>query len=153
MDITIRSATTGDIPRMVELLGDLFSIESDFAPDKESQARGLAMLVNEPSGMSQALVAVHDGTAVGMTTVQMLISTSEGGCVGLVEDVIIDRQFRGRGIGTLLLEHIAEWGKSRNLKRLQLLADRKNDDALAFYAKRGWSSTSLICLRKISEPL
>jgi GNAT superfamily N-acetyltransferase len=60
-----------------------------------------------------------------MTTVQMLISISEGGCVGLVEDVIVDREFRGRGIGTLLLEHIAEWGKSRNLKRLQLLADRE----------------------------
>jgi hypothetical protein len=52
MDITIRSATTGDIPRMVELLVDLFSIGSDFAPDKESQIRGLAMLVNDPLGVS-----------------------------------------------------------------------------------------------------
>jgi GNAT superfamily N-acetyltransferase len=150
MDITIRIARTGDIPRMGELLGDLFSLESDFAPNNENQARGLGMLVNEPSGTSHALVAVHEGTVVGMATIQTLISTAEGGRVGLVEDVIVDREFRGRGIGALLLEHIVEWGRSRNLKRLQLLADRDNHHALIYYAKHGWNTTSLICLRKMS---
>ncbi len=150
MDITIRIAETRDIPPMGELLGDLFSIESDFAPNYENQAHGLAMLVNEPLGMSHVLVAVHDGTIVGMATVQTLISTAEGNRVGLVEDVIVDRQFRGQGIGTLLLERIVEWGRSQNLKRFQLLADRDNHEALAYYAKHGWSTTSLICLRKMS---
>ncbi len=148
MNVTIRTAGTGDIPRMSELLEKLFSLESDFTPNNENQTRGLDMLVNEPLGMSHVLVAVHEGIIVGMATVQTLISTAEGGCVGLVEDVIVDREFRGRGIGTLLLEYIVEWSRSRNLKRLQLLADHENHSALAYYAKHGWSTTSLICLRK-----
>lgn len=34
---------------------------------------------------------------VGMITVQKLISTAEGGYVGLVEDVIIEPEVRGKG--------------------------------------------------------
>lgn len=33
MDITIRPAGVEDIPQMYELLMDLFTLESDFAPD------------------------------------------------------------------------------------------------------------------------
>ncbi len=151
MDITIRAAETEDIPRMSELLGDLFSIESDFEPNSEKQARGLDMLVNESSGVSHVLIAVREGKVVGMATVQTLISTAEGGRVGLVEDVIVAQDSRGLGIGTLLLEGIEQWGRSRNLKRLQLLADRDNHSGLAYYTKHGWSTTSLICLRKMSN--
>ena len=149
MDVTIRTAGTGDIPRMGELLGQLFSLESDFTPNTVNQTHGLSMLVNEPSGKTHTLVAIHEGTVVGMATVQTLISTAEGGPVGLVEDVIVDRKFRGRGIGTLLLDRIVDWGRSQNLMRLQLLADRENYSALAYYVKHGWSTTSLICLRKM----
>lgn len=149
MDVTIRTAGTDDIPRMGELLGELFSLESDFTPNKVNQMRGLDMLVNERSGKTHALVAIHEGAVVGMATVQTLISTAEGGLVGLIEDVIVDRKFRGREIGTLLLDRIADWGRSQNLKRLQLLADRENYSALGYYNKHGWSTTSLICLRKM----
>ena len=69
--------------------------------------------------------------------------------VGLVEAVIVDRQFRGRGVGTRLLEQIAAWGRENGLKRLQLLADSDNRRALDFYLPLRWVSTRLICLRKM----
>lgn len=47
-------------------------------------------------------------TIVGMATIQTLISTAEGGRVGLVEDVVVDESFRGKGIGKLLLAGIEE---------------------------------------------
>lgn len=149
MDITIRPARPDDIPPMCDLLAELFSIESDFAPDREKQALGLSLLLNDPSGSSHALVAVRGEAVIGMATVQILVSTAEGGPVGLIEDVVVDSRCRGRGVGTLLLEHSIEWSRSRNLKRLQLLADLENMPALVFYAQHGWSTTSLICLRKL----
>lgn len=148
MDITIRPARPEDIPRMSELLADLFTLESDFEPEVEKQAAGLSMLVAYPTASSLVLVAVIDRKVVGMATVQTLISTAEGGRVGLVEDVIVDRGLRRKGIGTRLLDEIIAWGKRRKLLRIQLLADRDNRSALDFYAKHGWSKTSLICLRK-----
>lgn len=148
MDIIIRPARPEDIPRMSVLLADLFTLESDFEPEVEKQAAGLSMLVAYPSASSLVLVAAIDRKIVGMATVQTLISTAEGGRVGLVEDVIVDRGFRHKGIGTRLLDEIIAWGKRRKLLRIQLLADRDNRSALDFYAKQGWSKTSLICLRK-----
>jgi GNAT superfamily N-acetyltransferase len=149
MDIAIRSARSDDIPRMCELLADLFLLESDFTPDKENQKRGLGMLVADASGMSHALVAVCEGAIIAMATIQTLISTAEGGRVGLVEDVIVDREYRGQGVGTRLLEGITIWSREHSLKRLQLLADAENMPALDFYKNRRWNTTRLICLRKL----
>jgi GNAT superfamily N-acetyltransferase len=145
----IRPARTGDIPRMCELLTELFSIEADFVPEREKQSQGLNALLADPQGKVLVLVAELDGMVAGMATVQTLISTAEGGRVGLIEDVIVDRKFRSRGIGTLLLEGIVGWSERAGLKRLQLLADRDNHPALAFYASRNWDSTRLICLRRL----
>ena len=133
---------------MCDLLADLFSLESDFVPDREKQAKGLSALIAGAPGTGLVLVAVQGGTVVGMATIQTLISTSEGGRVGLVEDVIVDQLFRGQGIGTLLLEGIVSWSKNAGLKRLQLLADITNQRALDFYSSRELTHTRLICLRK-----
>jgi GNAT superfamily N-acetyltransferase len=134
---------------MCELLAELFAIESDFAPDREKQVHGLSTLIAHPPGKVLVLVAVIDGLVVGMATVQTLISTAEGGRVGLVEDVIVDQKFRSLGIGTRLFEEIVAWSRSAGLKRLQLLADRDNQTALDFYSLRGLDLTRLICLRKM----
>ncbi len=149
MPVSIRPARPGDIPRMAELLEDLFSIERDFQPDVEKQVHGLASLVADPSRRSVVLAADRAGEVVGMITVQTLISTAEGGRVGLVEDVVVDRAFRGRGIGSRLLAEAAEWARRNGLKRLQLLADRENLPAVDFYIRRRWNGTGLVCFRQV----
>jgi GNAT superfamily N-acetyltransferase len=83
-----------------------------------------------------------------MATVQTLVSTAEGGRVGLVEDLVVQRNLRGHGVGTQLIEAILTWARSQGLTRLQLLADRDNQKALDFYASRKWDHTRLICLRR-----
>jgi GNAT superfamily N-acetyltransferase len=148
MDVLIRPARPEDIPRMTDLLAELFSIETDFAPDVEKQIRGLSALVAGPPARSCVLVAEQGGMAVGMATVQTLVSTAEGGRVGLVEDLVVRRNLRGRGVGTQLIDAILRWARSQGLTRLQLLADRDNQQALDFYASRNWISTRLICLRR-----
>jgi GNAT superfamily N-acetyltransferase len=102
------------------------SRSNDFEPDREKQAKGLGMLIAESPGTSLVLVAVIDKKIVGMATVQTLVSTAEGGRVGLVEDVIVDREFRGRGAGSLMLDGITAWSREQGLKRLQLLTDTAN---------------------------
>ncbi len=149
MDITFRFARPEDIPRLCDLLGELFSLESDFSTDREKQERGLSLSVADRSGSSLILVALTAETVIGMATVQTLVSTAEGGRVGLVEDVIVDERFRCRNVATLLLEEIVAWSRKTGLTSLQLLADRENHQALNFYHSRGWAATRLICLRKL----
>jgi len=147
-DITIRPACSNDIPRLCDLLSDLFARERDFEPDLCRQTRGLKLLVCDQSGRSIVFVAVSRDEIIGMCTVQTLISTAEGGPVGLVEDVIVRADCRGQGIGAKMLDTAIAWSKTKNLCRLQLLADRENGPALAFYSTCRWGPTSLICLRK-----
>lgn len=133
---------------MCDLLRDLFSIEADFEVDVAKQVKGLSMLIGDPSGRAFVGVAIADNCIAGMATIQTLVSTAEGGRVGFVEDVIVDKRFRCCNVGTLLIERIVAWSREQGLSRLQLLADRENHLALKFYTSRGWNFTKLICLRK-----
>ncbi len=149
MDYSIRPAKEDDIPRICDLLSELFSIESDFAADREKQARGLGLLLQDRSGSSLVVVAETDGEVIGVCSVQTLISTAEGGPAGLLEDLIVQKQYRGNGIGSQLLARISRWCMTKNISRLQLLRDSENNNALAFYDLNGWNSTSLVCMRKL----
>jgi GNAT superfamily N-acetyltransferase len=133
---------------MVSLLGELFSVEADFSIDKARQCRGLKLMLDGCLKHRCIKVAEVKGQVIGMCTAQTLISTAEGGVVALVEDVVVDLQFRGQGIGRKLMESIEDWARSRGATRMQLLADRTNFSALDFYDKIGWRPTQLICLRR-----
>jgi GNAT superfamily N-acetyltransferase len=139
--IKIRSATQADIEEMSQLLSQLFSIEADFLPDEKKQHQGLQLLLDSLG--ARAVVAEEQGKIIGMATVQILVSTAEGGHVGLVEDVVVDQEQRGRGIGAALLDQLKVWAEDNGLVRLQLAADRDNSAALGFYADRGWKQTNL----------
>lgn len=143
--LNIRQAIPADLNEMVELLRQLFSIELDFDFDTARQRRGLSMLLAHAESL--LVVAEKERKVIGMVSMQTLVSTAEGGPVGLIEDLVVDEAHRGQGIGNLLLDHLLQLGVERGLKRVQLLADRTNTPALEFYAKRGWSSTQLIVLR------
>lgn len=147
--VSIRAATTADLERLVALLAVLFSIEQDFVADKGRQRQGLALMLANERG--RVLVAEADGRVVGMCSGQLLVSTAEGGLSLLVEDVVVDKEWRGRGIGRLLMAALGDWARPHQVSRLQLLADRNNLPALAFYQNLGWQTTELICLRRYTR--
>jgi GNAT superfamily N-acetyltransferase len=97
-------------------------------------------------------VAEVEGKTVAMATAQLTISTAEGGLALTVEDVVVAPPHRRRGLARRLLAELAAWGASQGARRLQLLADRDNAPALAFYHRLGWKHTKLICLRQGSRP-
>jgi GNAT superfamily N-acetyltransferase len=147
MEFQIRSAATADLPALVRLLGALFTLEADFAPDAERQRRGLALMLTDPARRT-VLVAERDGEVVGMVTAQLVISTSEGAPSAWVEDMVVDGRCRGAGVGAALLAAIEGWASEHGATRLQLVADRENAPALAFYDRSGWTRTQLVCLRR-----
>lgn len=142
----IRNAEAEDIDNMVPLLKQLFALEEDFFFDRDNCRTGLAMLIED--GQSVVLVAEAGERIVGMCSGQQNISTASGGLSLLVEDVVVDQQFRKAGIGTALLNHLLDRAARNGFKRAQLLADESNSRGLEFYAGRGWQSTRLVCLKK-----
>jgi ribosomal protein S18 acetylase RimI-like enzyme len=136
-EITIRDARLEDADILASLLGELFSIETDFQVSLPRQRRGILLMLDGCGKHRCVKVADSGGKVVGMAAAQVLISTAEGGPVAMVDDVVVTREWRGRRVGSRLLQHIESWAARRGLTRLQLLADCNNASALAFYHRRG----------------
>jgi ribosomal protein S18 acetylase RimI-like enzyme len=146
--ISVRPARITDLPALVELLCQLFSIETDFQVRPARHARGLRLLLGAVRrGRAYVTVAETGGEVVGMATVQIVVSTAEGARSGWIEDVVVREDLRGAGIGTSLMADIAHWARANGLARLQLLTDRRNRLALAFYDRLTFQPTHMICLR------
>ncbi|HBE77507.1 MAG TPA: GNAT family N-acetyltransferase [Firmicutes bacterium] len=150
VDYIVRQATARDIPALCALLKILFSIEADFAVDEQKQRNGLELMINT-SEERCIMVAELQGTIIGMCTAQLVISTAEGGNAALIEDMVIHEDYRRQGIGRRLLQEIEAWALKHGSKRLQLLADRNNSPALAYYQRLGWRPTQLMAFQKKPE--
>ena len=151
MSVIIEPAKPEDIPRLVELLNNLFGIELDFTADATRQVRGLEMLMSEAAKYDRQTIAVarnDAGIPVGMATAQLIVSTAEGALSAWIEDVIVHPEHRRQGIGSMLIGNLLEWAKARGATRAQLVADQENESADFFYASLSWRSTQLIVRRQ-----
>ncbi len=146
-DTSIEAAVAADLEAMSGLLGELFALESDFRPEPEKQRRGLRLILEQPA-LGQLFVLRRNGQVVGMANALLTVSTAEGQQVVLLEDVIIQAEFRGQQLGRLLIEHVLAWARARGLTRVTLLADRDNARALAFYRKLGFAPSAMSVWRK-----
>jgi GNAT superfamily N-acetyltransferase len=146
--IRIEPATLDDLPELVGLLHDLFSMEADFMPDQDRQVRGLRLILEQPS-RGRIFVVRNDHQIIGMINLLITISTAEGGFVLLLEDVIVKHDHRGQGYGSLLLEHAIKFAKEKNFLRITLLTDRDNEASKRFYLERGFVESDMIPLRML----
>lgn len=147
-NITIRQASPDDLFAMTSLLSELFSIKKDFSPNISCQREGLATLMANAN--STILVALSKDKIIGLCTLQPLISTAEGGEVGLVEDLVVSEGYRQQGIGTRLLQAIERIAQNQGLLRLQLLTEQ-NHITESFFNTAQWNGTQLVVKRKIPK--
>src|SRR5438477_9636198 len=94
--VVIEPATEAVLDELSNLLGELFSEESDFRPDKDKQLRGLRLIFEQPN-RGRVFVLRRNQSIVGMINLLFTISTAEGGFVILLEDLVIHREHRGHG--------------------------------------------------------
>lgn len=140
-------ATAIDLPQMADLLAELFTLENDFFPDRDRQLRGLRLILDTPA-MGQLFVLREGKKVIAMANALITISTAEGGRVLLLEDVIVESECRGKGLGRQLVSHVLDWALDAGMTRVTLLADRDNHAALDFYGKLGFDSSHMTVLRK-----
>lgn len=147
MTATIDFATPADIPAMADLLHELFTLESDFVPEREKQIAGLRLILDHPA-LGRLFVLRIDGRLAGMANALITISAAQGAPVLLLEDIIVNQAFRGGGHGRALVEHVLDWARVQGMGRVTLLADKDNAPALAFYERLGFEPSAMKVLRK-----
>ncbi len=144
----IRIANTGDLPELVGLLNELFTQDIEFEPDYAVQERGLQKIIGNHE-VGDILVLVIDGKIIGMVSLLYSISTALGGRVAILEDMIISKDYRSRGLGKELLGKAIVFSKQQNCLRLTLLTDFDNDVAIKFYKGFGFSKSAMIPMRLV----
>src|SRR5205823_4575722 len=144
--VVIEPATAEDLDELSDLLGELFSEESDFRPNKEKQLRGLRLIFEQPN-RGRVFVLRRDHSIVGMINLLFTISTAEGGFVILLEDLVIHKLFRDHGYGSQLLEYAIDFARKKNFLRITLLTDRPEIKSQAFFRRHGFFESAMIPMR------
>ena len=149
--VVIEPATAEDLDELSDLLGELFSEESDFRPNKEKQLRGLRLIFEQPN-RGRVFVLRRDHSIVGMINLLFTISTAEGGFVILLEDLVIHKEHQRHGYGAKLLQHAIDFARQKNFLRITLLTDRPENVAQEFFRRHGFHASSMIPMRLLLTP-
>ena len=144
----IRTAREDDAARCAELLGILFSQEDEFTANAEVQSRALSMIIRNPE-LGRIFVGEIDGVIQGMVMLLFTVSTFLGHKAALLEDMVIAPAWRGKGLGTRLLDHAVDFAFREGFGRITLLTDRDNDAAQQFYRKQGFSKSEMVVFRML----
>ena len=98
----------------------------------------LKKIINDPDHIIH--VAIDDNKIVGSTT--LLIEQKfihEGGLAGHIEDVVVRKDYKGKGVGMKLIRSLLDCAKEKNCYKTIL--DCK-DDVKPFYKKIGFHEES-----------
>ncbi|WP_400075354.1 GNAT family N-acetyltransferase [Winogradskyella sp. R77965] len=133
--INPRIATKQDMPRVLELINQLAVFE------KEPDAVEVTLSDLERDGFNSnpkftCFVLEIDNVVEGIALVYPRYSTWKGIVLHL-EDLIVNEKFRGKGIGTQLLDAVVKYGKKIGVKRISWEVLDWNEPAIKFYESKG----------------
>jgi GNAT superfamily N-acetyltransferase len=132
----LRSATRDDVPVIAELIRGLArfeKLEQEVVMTDELLAAGL--FGDRP--YAEVVLAEDDGRPVGFALFFHNFSTFLGRPGIYLEDLFVLPDQRGRGIGRMLLGHLARLAVERGCGRLEWAVLDWNRDAIQFYERLG----------------
>ena len=132
--ITIKSLDKTHSSDVVNILIDSFSNNYD----KE---------INESifsSDEVDGIVAMEEGNVLGYASIHYIKKITRKS--GIIEDVVVKENQRGKGIGKLLVKNLIEKAKKNNCDKIILSSSEKN---LKFYEKLGFKKNEFEMIMRI----
>jgi ribosomal protein S18 acetylase RimI-like enzyme len=136
----VRRMASGDIEEALQLTESVAAeriwIGTEPGFDRERYASRWRMRIGQPS--SAVLVATVGDRIVGFGDVYP--DAEHGQLLGM----FVDKDFRGCGIGRLLLKGLVDWARERDLPNISLHVFPHNDRAIALYKSAGFLETTRV---------
>jgi GNAT superfamily N-acetyltransferase len=136
MATTIRPATRADIPQILAFIRSLAAYErapqAVTATEADLERDGFG-----PNPIYFCLIAEHDGRPAGFALYFFNYSTWLGRPGLYLEDLFVEPELRGLGIGKTLLERAAAIAVEKNCLRMQWAVLDWNTPAIDFYRAMG----------------
>ena len=130
MEIFIRRITEQDAEPVNAL-----SIQLGYAMPIEQTLANIRSVL-ETKGHN-AFVALHENEIIGWIGVAEALQI-ESAPFCEIRGVIVDENYRGKGIGKLLIEKVKQWGKETGNKTLRLRCNMIRKEAHLFYQHLGF---------------
>jgi ribosomal protein S18 acetylase RimI-like enzyme len=157
----VRRATPADLSGIGHLGALLIEEHYDFDP-----LRFLAARPGTPAGYASfmsaqladpakaVLVADDNGDVVGyaFAAIEGYDYMALRGPAGVLHDLIVDPEHRGRGVGRLLIDATLLFFRSRGVPRVVLLTAERNEAAQRLFASMGFRRTMIEMTRELDDP-
>jgi ribosomal protein S18 acetylase RimI-like enzyme len=85
------------------------------------------------------------GRIVGIATI--IIYEKLTGKVGIIEDVVVDKDHRGLGLGKSLVQYLIKFAQAKNVEYLDLTSNPSRKEANELYLKLGFKKRETNCYR------
>lgn len=135
----IRPVVSPDLEQLLALYQQLNSSDAKLSPEK------IAAVWSEFSSnrCCTCFVVEIDQTIVASSVITIIPNFTRGGRpYGVIENVITLFDYRKRGIGTALMNHLIDFAKEKNCYKVMLQSGIVRKDAHRFYEKAGFDGNS-----------
>jgi len=96
-------------------------------------------------------VAVEQDRVVGYVVLHLVPIFHQPGYIATITALVVEEQLRSQGIGQALLQHIEQKAKALGVIKLEVLSNKRREDAHRFYRQNGYEERSH-CFVKILNP-
>jgi GNAT superfamily N-acetyltransferase len=146
----VRRATSADTEAIVGMLRAHFATAKDVVFNADTQRRGMELLLHDPARFCVVVAETVAGLA-GVGVAQTLFSAVDGALGVEVEEVLVHRSWRNRGLEERLVAHLEHWASHIGARVCRVVDTSHTKPILSFYEKLNWESTQMTCLRSRSE--
>jgi GNAT superfamily N-acetyltransferase len=136
MSCTLRSATAADVPLILAFIRDL-AIYEKLLPEVIATEVALRDSLFGPQPAAHVVIAESGGRPAGFALYFFTYSTFLAKPGLYLEDLFVQPEFRGAGIGKALLLHLAKIANARGCGRMEWTVLDWNEPAKGFYKKLG----------------
>jgi GNAT superfamily N-acetyltransferase len=136
MDIAITKITSTRVPELLKLIRELAKFER-LEHEVKTTVKSLRQAFFSPQPAAGALLANYDGKLAGYAIYFFTFSSFVGRAGIWLEDVYVRPKYRLRGVGSALIQTVAQIGVERNCGRFEWTALNWNKKALDFYDNLG----------------
>jgi L-amino acid N-acyltransferase YncA len=143
--IIIRLATEEDIPRILELYQQLAITTSEVEGQRCLSLDDYQQVFGEISRFRgcELVVAEDHGEVIGSLVLVIVPNLSHGALPwAIIENVIVDRKQRRRGVGRQLMEYAITRAKESNCCRMGLISSKSRREAHHFYRALGFEASA-----------
>lgn len=132
----LRAAKSEDVPAILALIRGLAEFENEPGAVHATEELLAEQLFGEHPG-AEVVIADVAGDAVGFALFFHNFSTWEGRRGLYLEDLFVKPGFRGRGVGAMLMAHLAGLAVARGCARFEWSVLDWNTPAIGFYRSLG----------------